>query len=456
MTHHRRKATEAALATLPLAVREAILRDPLPPEPGAVVVMAAFYRLWERETGRRAAPGEAVFRTVATSEARLGTLLRSLARHAPEVPTYAARPVRAAFYARRAPGPAAPGTGIAPAATSAWPGSRDWPTLWQDLLPALARRPTLRASSLTRYCRSIDRCAAILGATGHPPHFGYFLARTLTTAFSAQGVRAVSRANYLEALIALGKAGGIERPHLDAMRHVAEGERERAASDARQKDRRLATLTEAGGYDAIAEWIGAIQNALAATPQHAARAHRLRAQIALVMVEVNKPARTGDQSRWRLGTDLVRSEAGDWILTWEQEKTLAETSAGPLWPETCLALDALILAGRKPHQAQARYLSLAGCNWLTLSDRAPARALPSRLIKEACGLPSHDFRTLVGDLLRHHTPATAANLLSAHLGHRSQKSIEAYRAAAEGDATARKWQQMRHQIAANGERQGRG
>lgn len=454
MKHHRTLATEAALASLPARVRAAIAADRSPPEAGAIMALAAFWAAWGAESKTRTAPSLSVFRNVATSESRLGTLLRALLRYAPDVQTHNARALRQEFYALRGENTRRSDTGkvsgdasgqIRPSKTSLKVVS-DWPENWHALWARLAAGPRRKPSTIERHRRSINRCAAVVRQLDCTSDFGFALADQLATAFAEKRVRTISIANYLEALIVLGDAGGTDEVHLDAMRFVVERLRETARSEEKRKEPRLRNWDEAGGLALLAEQIATLAEKIAALPTHTAEAHRLRATMALIALFLNKPARKGDARSWRLGVELTRTDGGDWRLAWTQEKTDHDTEAGYLWPETALALDALILGGRSPHQAHARYIALEGCNWLTLRPGAPGRDYPSALVKEATGLPAHDFRTIAADLLRRHDPSVAANILSAHLGHKSAQSTEAYRALAEGDAATEIWRGIRDEI----------
>ena len=454
MKHHRTLATEAALASLPARVRAAIAADRSPPEAGAIMALAAFWAAWGAESKTRTAPSLSVFRNVATSESRLGTLLRALVCYAPDVQTHHARALRQEFYALRGENTRRSDTGkvsgdasgqIRPSKTSLKVVS-DWPENWHALWDRLAASPRRKPSTIERHRRSINCCAAMVRQLNCTSDFGFALADQLATAFAEKGIRTISIANYLEALVVLGDAGGIDEVHLDAMRFVVDRLRETARSEEKWKEPRLRDWDEAGGFALLAEQVSTLAEKIAALPTHTAEAHRLRATTALIALFLNKPARKGDARSWRLGVELTRTDGGDWRLAWTQEKTDHDTEAGYLWPETALALDALILGGRSPHQAHARYIALEGCNWLTLRQGAPGRDYPSALVKEATGLPAHDFRTIAADLLRRHDPSVAADILSAHLGHRSAQSTEAYRALAEGDAATEIWRRFRNQI----------
>lgn len=110
-------------------------------------------------------------------------------------------------------------------------------------------------------------------------------------------------------------------------------------------------------------------------------------------------------------------------------------------------LDELILGGRPRRYAGQRYAELQGRNWLTHAEKAFAARHPSALVNEAIGVPLHDLRTLIADLLRRVDPARARDLIASMLGHASTAAGEEYRADCEGDWAARQWKQVRATIA---------
>ncbi len=71
----------------------------------------------------------------------------------------------------------------------------------------------------------------------------------------------------------------------------------------------------------------------------------------------------------------------------------------------------------------------------------------AELVLETIGLPAHDLRTLVADLLRRVDPARARGLIASMLGHSSAISGEEYRALCEGDFAVEQWRRMRGEIA---------
>jgi len=109
-------------------------------------------------------------------------------------------------------------------------------------------------------------------------------------------------------------------------------------------------------------------------------------------------------------------------------------------------LDEHLLGGLPRRFAALRYRELCGRNWLSLSDSPTPSKQPSALIKEAIGIPAHDLRTAIADLMRRADPTEAARMIAGVLGHRDARTAEAYRALCAGDAAAREWAAMREQI----------
>lgn len=114
-----------------------------------------------------------------------------------------------------------------------------------------------------------------------------------------------------------------------------------------------------------------------------------------------------------------------------------------LWREVGEVIDAHILGTRPAWHMQRRYTELMGMNWLSLRDQPYAGRWPSDQVKHALGVPLHDLRTLLADMLRLHDPETAPQLVSTMLGHRSREAGEAYRALCSDTAAQRQWQELR-------------
>jgi integrase len=119
-----------------------------------------------------------------------------------------------------------------------------------------------------------------------------------------------------------------------------------------------------------------------------------------------------------------------------------------LWPEVSALLDEFILGGRPDRLVHVRYRELIGRNWLTFAESPPRRALASDLARQALGVPPHDLRTLAADYLRRHDPASAAALVSAHLGHGTEAAGADYSVLCEGAAASRTWREARRRIGA--------
>ena len=152
---------------------------------------------------------------------------------------------------------------------------------------------------------------------------------------------------------------------------------------------------------------------------------------------------------WRIGEELRREEDGLWSLAYVAQKTDALVSFSRLWSETSHALDQLILAGRPDEMLEERYAALKGRCWLRPASRHPVPSkYPSGLIHEVLGLSSHPLRTLAVDVLRVVDPETGAKRGGALLGHRDARSVEEYRALAEGRAMATVWAACRERLRA--------
>ncbi|MGX9854567.1 hypothetical protein ACR03S_03850 [Limimaricola variabilis] len=329
-----------------------------------------------------------------------------------------------------------------------------WPTSWQSLYTGL-ERAQIKPSSLYRYRASINRCAQLI-ALGHATEelnflTAYHLAEALPLSRRigkrAQKLRARTIANYIESLVVLGRHGGADPDALDGVRFMRDHLCDVADAGDKLKFGRVNEIMEKGGFAFVAEKAGELRIWAASLPDHAAEKTRALQAAALCSISMNKPARTGDVSHWRIGEEIVRQVDGTWWLGWNQEKTEHETEAGVLWPEVGEVLDELILGGRPARFIHLRYRELVGKNWMTLNDQANGRNWPSTMIKEVIGIPLQDLRTLAADYLRLHDPASAANVISAHLGHKTKAAGEEYRTLAEGDAAARSWANMRASIA---------
>lgn len=436
------------LSTAPAAVRRAMLDPEVTLASGAAAVVGRFFRALKDLGDPFDNPTAQVFTTAAKSESTLATLLRALANYAPMVPTAAGRDLRRAYYAQRPDNTYAPGQ-----ARSAKPSSppsaapSSWPLEWQLMYLGLKSTPGLKPSSLKRHYASIDRCASILADTDADGTLTFYTAYCLAERFRELGIKHWTIAGYLGGLVSLGKHGGAQAAELNGVRMLVRYHLELADEVEKEKVSRIESLMEKGGFEFIAVTTGRLRDKLAETPGHVAQAHVLRQQIALLALHMNKPARTGDVSGWRLGKEFIRQADGTWELEWFQEKNGAETDAGRLWDEVSEILDLLILEGRPDRFVNLRYHELQGRNWLTLKDEAPDRKLPSQRIKEAIGVPSHDLRTLSAEYLRAADPKRAPDIIQTHLGHQTLKAGESYRISCESDAAARGWLEIKREIA---------
>jgi hypothetical protein len=281
----------------------------------------------------------------------------------------------------------------------------------------------------------VTACALAEGFTAHPD--------------PERRVRPVTAANYIEGLMALGRAGGVSAASLAAMRIVTDDLRNRAALMEKKKEARLEALMALGGYDHVARCVEREVRLAREAPAHSALAFQALRRAVFCAVVMNKPPRKGDAARWRFGHELSRAPCGAWHARWEQEKTGHETDVA-LWPEIGALLDLWVLGGRPARQIHLRMAALAGMNWLSLEAAPPRRNLPTEITTATLGVPSHDLRTLAADYLRLHDPARAADVLATHLGHVSTAAGTPYRALCDGDAQAREWQAVRAELAGSG------
>ncbi|MCB2118548.1 MAG: hypothetical protein KDE06_03870 [Rhodobacteraceae bacterium] len=411
-----RKPLEEYLALVPMRLRRDMMDDRENLPAGGAAVIERLFACMATRGEHVSMPSARSFREAASSEPTFRLLLRILSRYAPWISTSAAADVKAEWLSRRK---------LEPKQAVAIRTKPGWPPSWEAMRAALERAP-IRASSRKRYIASIDRCAEIVQAGQAGESLGVtnavLIADALASSVNRHGrpMAVITIANYLEALIALARAGGVPGAQIDGIRMVREDLKSRAVLADKRKDARLPALIEAGGFAVVAAEIGRQRDLAVELPNHSSAKRRALQTAALLAVCVNKAPRNGDLGRFVLGEDLVRSPDGSWSLEWEQEKTGHSTEAGALWPEVCAVLDAHLLCGRPERHIQLRYRDLLGCNWLTLTEKAPGRAWPSALVKEAIGVPAHDLRTLVADTMRWQDPETAANVIAAHLGHKTQ------------------------------------
>ncbi|WP_299362708.1 hypothetical protein [uncultured Paracoccus sp.] len=434
------------LKDAPAAIRRAMIEDAANLPPGAALVMARFWSAVRAGNGNLSMPDAEAYRAAAASESTFRCLLRALSRYAPQVCTAPARAVSNEWYAQRCK-PVAKRT---PGAEK--PEGSTWPDAWRRMKPGLDAAP-VKCRTRQRYVASIDRCATVVAEGLASELHGFLAACELSEAFlfhpdKTRRVKPVTAANYIEGLIALGARGGVAEESLTAMRVIQRDLREQATLAEKNKHERLSGLMERGGYGHVADRIGELRARAHRLPAHSAARRRYMQQAVVCAIIINKPPRRGDLVAWRIGEQLVREIDGTWRAEWEQEKTGAVTETGAIWPEICEILDEWILEGRPDRLIHVRYQELVGSNWLTLDQSEPYRNLPSELTRSAIGVPSHDLRTLAADYMRRHDPSHAADVIATHLGHRTRKAGEAYRADCEGAAAQAIWQAARATIAA--------
>ncbi|MCU0230427.1 MAG: hypothetical protein MUC67_03500 [Acidobacteria bacterium] len=451
-----RRQVEAA-RSIPLPVRLAILARPEAVRPGAIPALARFFTALKRLKAPPAVVAAAAFRQAAATESTLATLLGALETFAPEVCLAEGRDLRRAFYRKRSGGGdrrrgPAPLSATAPAA---------WPAAWQAGYAALVA--DCRKESVARsFVARLDRCAEELARLDLPPDLTMILlgrnlrhkrGRKRGEPFAPRSV-----ANHIDACLALAKALGAPEATRVGIRDIATVWRNRAKRRTKEKIHRIDTWIEEGNsYGAlIAGTMAAIEEAASAGSSWRATAARQRRGIAVLIMGLNTVARTGDQSRWRIGHELERHADGSWSLDWRQGKTGEATSFGKLWPETARALDLHLLGGRSETELALRYAALGGANWITLEPQGPSTRYASTIVKEMAGLPGHDLRTLASDLLRLIDPKKGAARASALMMHRDPRSQKAYAAAARGLGAARDWGDERTRLRRSKRGSGRG
>jgi hypothetical protein len=436
-----RRQVEAA-RSIPLPVRLAILARPEAVRPGAIPALARFFTALKQLKALPAVAPAAAFRLAATKESTLATLLGALETFAPQVCLAEGRDLRRAFYRKRSGGGSRPrGPAPLPAAAPA-----NWPAAWQAGYAALVA--DCRKDSVARsFVARLNRCAEEFADVNLPPDLDRFtmilLGRKLGETLAPRTV-----ANYIDACLALAKALGAPEATLVGIRDIATVWRNRARRQTKEKIHRIAAWTEEGNsYGAlIARTMAAIGDVASAGSSWRAAAARQRRVVAVLIMGLNTIARTGDQSRWRIGHELERRADGSWYLDWRQGKTGGSAPFGELWPETARALDRHLLGGRSETELTRRTAVLKGANWITLEPQGPSTKYASAIIKEMAGLPGHDLRTLATDLLRLIDPATGASRASALLMHADPRSQQEYAAAARGLGAARDWSDERTRL----------
>lgn len=435
----KKSILEAQLSATPAPIRKSMLEehDKLPA--GATSVVNRLFEIVASRQEPLDAPSEKSFREVAESESTLRLLLRTLKVHAPHVSTAAALPVKDDWLKARPK--------VVSSKTAVKVRKMDtakWPEAWQALLPGL-QAAKIKPSTLKRYIASIFRCADAVRTHNLPTELSFLTGYEIARVLSAQDepVSAITIANYLEALIALGRHGGADPAGLTGLAFVSQEQRNIARSQGKKKAARIDGFMARGTYQHIANIVAEQREIAARAAGHSYKRKSAHQNAAICAITLNMPARAGDMSRWIIGRELVRSANGDWSLSWTQEKTGKGASAGVLWPEVSELLDEHLLGDRPPRLIAVRYRECLGFNWLSLTQKAYLASWPSLRFKQLVGVPLHDMRTVLADHMRWHDPQTAADIIQTALGHSTAAAGEAYRSECEGDFASKAWAEVR-------------
>lgn len=436
----------AAANAIPGRVRAAMMADPGAVRPGAVDVLDRFYADLRARRTPSDCPPRATFDTAAGSEPTLATLLRTLEHFVPEMSLAEGREVRRAWYRKRG---GAVRTPLTPDAVPEDAPPERWPVAWRPAHGKLLASGCT-SSTVRRYIASLNRCAVELAALGVAPEVDRFRALLLGETFAARGLSPRTVRNYLGAFLRLAQLLDLDADTRDGIANAFETWQARAALAPKQRTLKLESWHESGHSleTAIATATDLLAQIKEQTGGWRADLERRRRAAIVLLVALNTVPRTGDMARWRLGEELRRDPDGLWSLSYIAQKTGSLVSFSRLWPETCAALDLLLLSGRPDRMLATRYTALKGCNWLRHGHAPVPSKYPSQLIGELTGLSSHPLRTLAADLLLEIDPATGAEAAGALLGHRDGRSVDAYRAAAEGRAAAATWATFRDRLRA--------
>ena len=159
-------------------------------------------------------------------------------------------------------------------------------------------------------------------------------------------------------------------------------------------------------------------------PGHRSEAAGLHRAALVLAVLVNGCDRQGDLSRWRIGREITRTEAG-WRPAFRQGKTGNGKDNGCLWPPVSAIIDAHVLGDRPAWRMEERLAELDGMNLLSLAAEPLDTYLASKILREEFGIGAHLVRTLATDFLRRHRP-DAAWAVKMLLGHTSLTMQRAY------------------------------
>ena len=152
-------------------------------------------------------------------------------------------------------------------------------------------------------------------------------------------------------------------------------------------------------------------------PGHRSRAADLHRAAVVLGVLVNGCDRQGDLSQWRIGLEIVRTEAG-WRPAFRQGKTGNGKDNGCHWEPVSAIIDGQVLGDLPAWRMEKRLANLEGMNLLSLAAKPLPTYLSSKILRKEFGIGAHLVRTLATDFLRRHQPG-AAWAVKFLLGHTS-------------------------------------
>lgn len=436
----RLRAALKSASSIPPGVRARIMRAPADAAPGAVPVLERFYAALKARGRDFDCPPRACYDAAASSEATLGLLLRTLERFAPEMNLAEGRDARRAWYRLRGGGSSAK---VEQEEASRLPPAI-WPPAWRPAFERL-HRASPKQSTADRYVASLTRCAQELCKFPVQPAPDRFRALLLGEAFRRQGLKPRTIRNYLWAFLRLAQCLDIDAGTLAGVEEAHSVWKRRAARSEKRKDLVLDAFKEEGGSwsSARTRALELVAEAEAAGGSWRADAERLRLQGAVLLLALNTVARTGDIAVWCVGQQLKRRSDGSWSLRYTAQKSGKRMYFSRLWPETCQALDMILLAGRPERMVEARYAALEGMTWMRLGPAPIPAKHPSALVAEILDISSHPLRTLAADVMRRIDPERSVEKTAAWLGHLDDRSQDDYAHAAEGRAATDRWFEAR-------------
>ena len=259
---------EARLSSTPVSVRRSMLDAHGKLPAGAASVIDRLFAISAANGEPHDCPSEHSFRQACKSEATFRLLLRTLALHAPTVSTAAAIAVKNEWTSKRVkPAPEARTKEVASTDTAF--GVTDWPSTWQAHFSSFRHVP-IKPSSLKRYIASINRCAQIIRENKLPEDLTFLTAFEIAEHLSkcSKPVAAITIANYLDGLYALGFHGGADRTGLTGLAFVSQNLRNLARSAEKQKTARIDALIARGAFEHIAKVIADLRRLADNSPGH--------------------------------------------------------------------------------------------------------------------------------------------------------------------------------------------